>query len=160
MRVRVPVRILGREIGQGLKALIGRMKADNLEDLVVRLEAWTIREVDKAIAKQLDAKVDAIQDKTDAILCLIDALDENHRTIDDLLGGIDMLFNDNQRALTLSSIHKAKGMEADRVWWLNSSKCPSRWAKQEWQKKQEINLCYVAITRAKTTLFLIEDGSK
>ena len=80
--------------------------------------------------------------------------------MDDLKAGIDMLFNNNAQALTLATIHKSKGMEAVRVWWLNSSKCPSRWAKQEWQKQQEINLCYVAVTRAKQNLLYIEDGSK
>ncbi len=160
MRVRVPVKIMGREIGQGLKSTIDRMNAANVDDLVVKLEAWAAREIDKAIAKQLDAKVDQVQDKLDAILCLIDALQEDRRTIEDLKAGIDMLFNNNEQALTLATIHKSKGMEAGRVWWLNSSKCPSRWAKKEWQQQQEINLCYVAVTRAKTALFYIEDGSK
>ncbi len=159
MRQRVPVKILGREIGQGLKTLIGKMRANDVDDLVVKLEAWAAREIDKAIAKQLDAKVDQLQDKLDAILCLVDGLPEGSRTIDSLLECIDNLFNNNVQALTLSTIHKAKGMEADRVWWLNSSLCPSKWAKQDWQKAQELNLCYVAVTRAKTALLYIEDGS-
>jgi superfamily I DNA/RNA helicase len=159
MRQRIPVKILGREIGQGLKTLIGKMRANDVDDLVVKLEAWAAREIDKAIAKQLDAKVDQLQDKLDAILCLVDGLPETARTIPDLLECIEGLFNNNVQALTLSTIHKAKGMEADRVWWLNSSLCPSKWAKQDWQKTQEINLCYVAITRAKTALLYIEDGS-
>lgn len=159
MRQRVPVKIMGREIGQGLKTLIGKMRANDVDDLVVKLEAWAAREIDKAIAKQLDAKVDQLQDKLDAILCLVEGLPETTRTINDLLECIDGLFNNNVQALTLSTIHKAKGMEADRVWWLNSSLCPSKWAKQDWQKAQEINLCYVAVTRAKTALLYIEDGS-
>lgn len=159
MRQRVPVKIMGREIGQGLKTLIGKMRANDVDDLVVKLEAWAAREIDKAIAKQLDAKVDQLQDKLDAILCLVEGLPEDRRTIEDLLECLESLFNNNVQALTLSTIHKAKGMEADRVWWLNSSLCPSKWAKQDWQKKQEINLCYVAVTRAKTTLLYIEDGS-
>lgn len=159
LRLRVPVKILGREIGQGLKTLINKMRATDVDDLTVKLEAWAAREIDKAIAKQLDAKVDQLQDKLDAILCLINGLPETGRTIQDLLECIESLFNDNIQALTLSSIHKAKGMEADRVWWLNASACPSKWAKQDWQKKQEQNLCYVAITRAKSALLYIEDGS-
>ena len=159
MRQRIPVKILGREIGQGLKTVIGKMRANDIDDLVVKLEAWASREIDKAIAKQLDAKVDQLQDKLDAILCLVEGLDEEHRTIPDLLECLEGLFNNNVQALTLSTIHKAKGMEADRVWWLNASLCPSKWAKQDWQKKQELNLCYVAVTRAKVALLYIEDGS-
>ena len=159
LRARVPVKILGREIGQGLKSLIAKMRAHNVDDLIVKLEAYTIREVDKAIAKQLEGKVNQIQDKCDAILCLVEGLDEESRTIEHLNNCIDSLFNNNTQALTLATVHKAKGMEADRVWWLNKSQCPSRWARQDWQKKQELNICYVAVTRAKTQLYLIEDGS-
>lgn len=157
MRQRVPVKIMGREIGQGLKTLIGKMRANNVNDLVVKLEAWAAREIDKAISKQLDAKVDQLQDKLDAILCLVEGLPEDRRTIEDLLECLESLFNNNVQALTLSTIHKAKGMEADRVWWLNSEDCPSKWARQDWQKQQEINLMYVAITRAKTELMYVTD---
>jgi DNA helicase-2/ATP-dependent DNA helicase PcrA len=160
MRNKIPVRILGRDIGQGLKVLINKLRARDVDDLIVRLEAWSIREVDKAIAKQLDNKVEQLQDKCDTILCLIDSLPEDARTVQQLLTNIDSLFDSPTFALTLCSIHKAKGLEADRVWWLNSSLCPSKWAKQEWQKAQEIHLCYVAVTRAKTALLFIEDGSK
>jgi DNA helicase-2/ATP-dependent DNA helicase PcrA len=159
MRKKVPVKILGREIGQGLKALVGKMRANNVDELIVKLEAWTVREVDKAIAKQLDNKVEQLQDKCDTILCLIEGLHEDERTVLNLVAAIDNLFNERNDALTLCSIHKAKGLEAERVWWLNSSSCPSKWAKQEWQKNQELNLCYVAITRAKTSLLFIEDDS-
>lgn len=160
MRLRIPVKILGREIGQGLKTLIGKMRANNVDDLVVKLEAWAAREIDKAIAKQLDGKVDQLQDKLDAILCLVDGLPETHRTIPDLLECLESLFNTNVAALTLGTIHKVKGMEAERVWWLNAEDCPSKWAKQPWQKAQERNLCYVAITRAKVELLYISDKVK
>lgn len=160
LRAKVPAKILGREIGQGLKSLIGKMKSNDVDSLILKLEAWASREVDKAIAKQLDAKVDAIQDKADAILCLIDGLDEDNRTIDALVAVIDQLFANTVNATTLATIHKAKGLEADKVFWLNSSLCPAKWAKMAWQKQQELNLCYVATTRAKTTLVLIEDSKK
>lgn len=159
VRNRVPVRIMGRDIGNGLKALVNKMRATDLDDLVVKIEGWARREIDKAIAKQMEEKADNVQDKCDAIICLVDGLQEGNRTIEALLGGIDFLFDEDKQALTLCTIHKAKGLEAERVWWLNSSGCPARWAKKDWQKKQEVHLCYVAITRAKSTLFYVEDGS-
>lgn len=160
LRAKVPVTVLGREIGQGLKALIAKMKVTDVDALILKLEAWAMREIDKAITKQLDAKVEAIQDKADAILCLIDGLDEDNRTIDALLSIIDQLFANVNGATKLATIHKAKGLEADKVFWLNSSQCPAKWAKQPWQKQQELNLCYVATTRAITTLVRIEDSKK
>jgi DNA helicase II / ATP-dependent DNA helicase PcrA len=146
------------EKSQGLISLINKMKCNDVDSLILRIEDWAMREIDKAIAKQLDAKADAIQDKCDAILCLINSLSEDDRTIPALIKVIDTLFSNVNNALTLATIHKAKGLEVDTVYWLNSSQCPAKWARQPWQMKQETNLCYVAVTRAKTALITIEDG--
>lgn len=160
LKARVPVRIQGKEIGAGLKALIKKMRATDIDGLVTRLDAYRVREVEIATAKQQDAKAEAINDKVDAVLYLVDALGEDERNLSALYAVIDTLFADAKNTVVLSTIHRAKGLEADRVFWLNSSKCPSKWAKQDWQKQQEMNLCYVAATRAKTELVLIEEGSK
>lgn len=157
LKARVPVRVMGREIGQGLKSLIKKMKANTIDQLETKLDIWSARECEKARVKNQDSKVEAIQDKCDAIKCLIDGLTEGDRSIYALNNVIDKLFNDAVGCTVLATIHKSKGLEADRVFWLNSSLCPSKWAKQDWQKQQEANLCYVATTRAKTSLFLIEE---
>jgi superfamily I DNA/RNA helicase len=156
LKARVPVRIMGRDIGAGLKSLINKMNARGVDALIEKLNAYTLREVEKAIAKNQESKAEAIADKTDTIMFLIDSLTETGRTVPALLALIDSLFADTIGAVVLATIHKAKGLEADRVYWLNSSQCPSKWARQDWQKQQERNLCYVAITRAKSDLVLIE----
>jgi DNA helicase-2/ATP-dependent DNA helicase PcrA len=156
IRARKPVTVLGRDIGTGLKALINRMKASGIDHLQQKLEAYQEREVEKAKAKGEDAKVEAIQDKVGSLLFLIDGLDEGHRTIDALERQIDDLFTDKKGSVKLCTIHKSKGLEARRVWWLNRSECPAQWVRQEWQKEQEVNLCYVAATRAQEVLFMFE----
>jgi len=160
LKERMPVRILGKEIGQGLKSLIKKMNAKGIDALQDKLTAWTAREVEKARAKRNEAKAEAIQDKSDCVLFLIDSLSENSRTIPALESVIDSLFADHASATRLSTVHKAKGLEADRVYWLNSSQCPAKWAKQDWQIRQEINICFVAATRAKSELVLIEEPKK
>lgn len=161
LRARIPAKIMGREIGQGLKALINKLNAKGIDALVVKLATWENRESEKAIAKQQDGKVEAIQDKAYAIFCLIDGMTETDRTIPALLAIIDSLFSDSKKGnITLATIHKAKGLEANRVFWLNSSQCPAKWVKTEWQQQQENNLCYVAATRAKQTLVLIEEQKR
>jgi DNA helicase II / ATP-dependent DNA helicase PcrA len=157
LRARVPVKIMGRDIGQGLKTLINKMKAFSLQELETKLDVWCEREVQKAAAKMEDAKAEAIQDKVSAIKCLMEDLDEE-AGIHGLMQVIDSLFDESKKnATTLSTIHKAKGLEANTVFWLNSSQCPARWARQGWQMQQENNLCYVAVTRAKQKLVLIEE---
>ena len=157
LKAHIPARIMGKEIGKGLTSLIERQKAHGIETLIGKLHTWCDRESEKALAKQDEEKVEQLQDKLDAIMTVIDGLPETNRTIPALLQAIDMLFSDVAGAVVLATIHKAKGLEADTVYWLNSSKCPSPWARRDWQQ-QERNLCYVAVTRAKTTLRLIEDG--
>lgn len=156
LRDRIPVKIKGKEIGAGIKALINKMNARTLDQLVAKLEVYRDREVQKAVAKGDDGKADSVADKVNCILFIIDTMDGG--AIYDLMQVIDGLFSDKiENATTLSTIHRAKGLEADTVFWLNSSKCPSPWAKQEWQQQQERNLCYVAVTRAKSKLVLIEE---
>lgn len=157
LKDRVPVRIQGKDVGQGLKTLINKMNVRTLDQLEERLQVWAERESQKAIAKMEDAKAEAIKDKADAILFLIQTLDEQNRTVYELTQVIDMLFAEGTNKVVLATIHKAKGLEADRVFWLNRSKCPSRWARQESAQQQERNLCYVATTRAKKELYLIEE---
>lgn len=155
IRARKPVTVMGREIGQGLKALIKKMKVSRLDLLVDRLELYRDKEVEKARGKGDDAKAEAIEDKVNSIVFLIESMDDGE-TIADLERHIDMLFTDKANATIFATIHKSKGLEADRVFWLDRSACPAMWARQEWQREQEVNLCYVAATRAKKSLITLE----
>lgn len=157
LKARMPVRIMGREIGEGLIALIEKMNAKGIDALITKLDAWRVRETEKAVAKNQDGKAASIEDKADAIVCLIDGLTENERTVPALIQVIRDLFADKNNVTTLATIHKAKGLEATRVFWLNRSKCPSSWARMPWQQKEENHLCVVASTRSKDTLVIIEE---
>lgn len=159
LKDRVPCKILGRDIGQGLKSLVKKMNSNGIDNLVERIYRWKSREMEKALAKKQEAKMEAIRDKADCLLFLIRTLKETKRNVPGLYEVIDTLFADKANAVILATIHKAKGLEADRVYWLNHHKCPAMWAKQDWQRDQERNLCYVATTRAKRELVLIEEKS-
>jgi superfamily I DNA/RNA helicase len=158
LRAGKPARIMGREIGQGLTALIKRMNVHNIDQLDENLTEYRTRESEKAKAKGQDSKAEAIRDKVETILCLLADLPEGERTVGKLLLTIERLFSGtSDQAVVLSTIHRAKGLEADTVYWLNSDDCPAKWARQDWQKQQEANLCYVATTRAKSSLVLIQE---
>lgn len=66
-----------------------------------------------------------------------------------------MLSSPDDDAIKISTIHRAKGLENNRVFILEYDKLPflSR-CTQEWEIIQEHNLHYVAVTRAKEALFL------
>ena len=76
--------------------------------------------------------------------------------VGDLLDAITKIFsNDDENAIVLCTIHKSKGLQADVVYILNEHLIPSRFAKSEKQMRQEINLKYVARTRAKEELYYL-----
>lgn len=150
-----PVTIMGKEIGKGLISLIERMNARGIESLTAKLNDYTTREVEKCKAKKQEAKGEAIQDKTDAILTVIDGMKETNRTIPALIDIIETLFASKTDCTTLATIHKAKGLEAKKVFWLTPAKC--RQPTQDWQIQEENHLCYVAVTRAMQELVCISE---
>ena len=54
LRERIPARIMGKEIGQGLKSLITKINARGVDQLITKLAKWETRECEKAIAKKQD----------------------------------------------------------------------------------------------------------
>jgi len=58
-------------------------------------------------------------------------------------------------AITLCTIHKAKGLESDVVYIVNEHLIPSKFARSDKQLQQEQNLKYVARTRAKKELYFL-----
>lgn len=158
IRYNIPAQVMGRDIGQGLKTLIKKMNARDIDQLADKLNAYMEREVAKARKEDNDQKVESIQDKVGSLLFLIDSLLEDRRNLQGLDAGIDYLFKDKLNSVKLATIHKSKGLEARRVFWLGRSEWPARWARQPWQQQEEIHLCYVAATRAMDELYLIEEG--
>ncbi len=150
-------RVLGREIGQGLIKLIDKMKAKGIDQLEKKLGDWEEREIAKAVSKGQEDKAQNIEDKATCVRAIIAHLDENSRTIPELKRQIEALFDDehNGGLVTLATVHKAKGLEWDRVAILRPDLMPSKWARQEWMKEQETNIQYVAATRAKRDLIII-----
>jgi superfamily I DNA/RNA helicase len=76
--------------------------------------------------------------------------------VQDLFDQLDNMFSEEgPDAVTLCTIHKSKGLEADVVYILNEYLIPSKFAVSDQQLKQEKNLKYVARTRAKEELYFL-----
>jgi superfamily I DNA/RNA helicase len=83
---------------------------------------------------------------------------ENFNTASELKEEIKKIFNNqNEEGISLSTVHKSKGLEADNVYIAFPSLMPSKTATKKWEIAQEYNLKYVAITRAKKTLGFIKE---
>ena len=151
-------RVAGKEIGEGLVNLIMLQRARGIDALIEKLNAWRDREVAKLLKKEDEAAAEGLRDRVECIMIIIKNLPETKRTIPGLVEHITTLFTDDKssNALTLSTVHKAKGQEWNRVAILEPSLMPSKAARQDWQLQQEENLMYVAATRAKQTLLYLE----
>jgi DNA helicase II / ATP-dependent DNA helicase PcrA len=152
---KVGCKVLGREIGAGLVSLIRLQKAKGVDALLVKLERWADREAAKFVAKGQEQKAEAVRDRVACISTVVESLDENHRTVPEVIRSIEGLFSDDAGGrLTLCTAHKSKGLEWDRVILFRPDLMPSKYARQQWQQEQEVNLQYVAYTRAKNTLII------
>ena len=61
--------------------------------------------------------------------------------------------------VVLSSVHRAKGLEAENVVILHPEKMPHPMATLEWEIEQEYNIKYVAITRSMNRLVFVREES-
>jgi superfamily I DNA/RNA helicase len=155
IRNKISCRVLGRDIGQGLIKLVKRMKAINVADLVKKLRVHREKEARKFLAKGEEEKLAALDDRLDTISVFVDQVGID-APVAELISAIEALFSDDTVGrLTLSTIHKAKGLEFERVFILDPFLMPSKYARQQWQREQESNLAYVAITRSKNELYYV-----
>lgn len=168
--------IQGRDVGQGLISTIRRLMKrrdhpisgmpgqefragviNEVACLLHRLNDWLYTEQRKEDAKRnpSDARLIALQDRYDCLTCFC----EEQRTVEGVVKKIETVFTDEEgnTGIRLSSIHKAKGMEATRVFLLQpeGASIPHPMAKTSQQREQEMNLLYVAITRAKEELIYV-----
>ncbi len=142
--------IQGRDVGEGLISTIRKMNAIDVGYLLSKLAWWLHNETKKERAKRNpnENRLIALQDRHDCIVCFA----EEQNTVEDVIKKIESVFTDDKNGvgIKLSSVHKAKGLEAKRVFILQpeGAEMPHPLAKSEWQREQEYNLLYVAITRA------------
>ncbi len=153
----VKAMLKGRDIAGGLVKIIEKLKPNGIEGdngLYAKLEEWEEKERLKWIEKDREDRAQTVTDKAKTIRAFIEGCGQ--RTVPKLIAAMNALFSDNENPdVMLSTIHRAKGLEADRVFILDDALMPSPYAKQDWQREQELNLAYVAYTRPKKELIFI-----
>lgn len=155
IRAQVACQMLGRDIGKGLITLSKKLLP--LDDIPAKtclelIEDWRLEEASKAQANEQDHKVDSINDRA---ACLVAVLTSSKcATAGDLRRNITDLFARDNEHVTLSTGHKAKGLEWETVVHLNPHLVPAKWALKRGGAalEQERNLKYVIETRTKNIL--------
>lgn len=146
-------RIRGREIGEQLARIVKRISdrpGYRFAEFSRHLRAWESEEVKTIMIRnhgdEDDPAIHAVQDKAEAIMELYAHCKPD--STDGLVREIKALFSDDRPSVWLSTVHRAKGLEADNVYILCPDLLPFPRAKKAWQRRQEYNLKYVALTRA------------
>lgn len=119
----------------------------------------------KAYLKELEKNIKTIQS-----ICIIAKKQEpTIKTVSDVINWIRKKFKDHSisedqvtkedfETVILTTVHKSKGFEFDRVYLLDPSNFPHPKSRLEADLAQENNAKYVAYTRAKEELHIIDDN--
>ena len=156
--------VKGKDIAQDLKNLVENANTKDIKEVLAYLEEEKKKVVD-LIKEQRKCDDAAAKNSTrymnleDRCKCIENICMHSIKDTRELKSYINRIFSDDkiENAVTLSTAHKAKGLEANRVIILLPNKLPLKFPQQqEWQLTQEINLKYVAITRARKELIFVD----
>jgi superfamily I DNA/RNA helicase len=142
----VPANIQGRDVGANLQYFIKKSKAKTIDKFIHYVNEWRELETKRLLSEKKDTS--STIDKCECLLNLCEGV----VTIKDLKSTIDKLFNDvdDDHKVILSTTHKVKGMERDRVFLLTDT-----YRYGPGVTGEEANIYYVAITRAKKELYMV-----
>ena len=156
-------RIKGRDIGKSLMTIVRKLAsgkaANSVPMLIDRIGAWRDKEQARLLPQlnressraAATSKMEAIEDQAETLVNIA----EGATSVEEVLNRIDHLFTDDglgtKGVITCSSVHKAKGLEADRVFVLAKTLRSGA--------REEDNIRYVAITRAKSELVMVTESA-
>jgi superfamily I DNA/RNA helicase len=160
MQAGKPVMVRGRELSEDLVGLIHTIE---------RREGFTFTKFGEHLTQyeqeqrerlrqreEHEQLVESLEDRCMAVRVCYEHL--GAKSIKDLVTKVNHLFKEEHGRVVLSTIHRAKGSEAKRVFLLESKKLPLTWmGQQDWEYEQEQHIRYVALTRATEALFFVED---
>jgi len=159
----VSAAVRGRDLGKGLaKVITVAAKGRSFADFGLGLDDWEDREKDQARKRYgkrsedaLAARLEAISDQAECIRVIW--ISSGAKSANELKAAIAKLFEDQDPKVVLSSVHRAKGLEAPRVFIAKPERLGQAWPNSRpWMVEQERNLLDVAVTRAQEELVMLD----
>lgn len=159
---RIPARVRGRDIGKSLTAIVKEVaKHPEFEFKKFPRFLHEYKEIKIAKLEQRrnsESQIESLRDRCEGIQVCYDAFDS--KSLGEFCAEIEDLFSDSRSSVMLSTVHRAKGLENERVFILRPDQLPLRWSnQQDWELCQEKNLLYVAYTRAKSALYFVDEST-
>ncbi len=160
--------IKGSDVGDGLVKMIDSTKSDTLafdfssDGVIPILYKGLLKTLKKIMQTDGVSLENAIENEGftrqyDAIKT-IEILGNGTKDSEYLISRIKKIFTKtDQEGICLSTVHKAKGLEADNVFIILPSLMPSPLARKDWEIEAEHNIQYVAWSRARKTLNFVSE---
>ena len=166
LRHKVPCIISGVDIGEDLVALASYI-SQRFRFTFDRFGRFLTDHRDSKIKRMRDARlpemeIESLRDRCAALMAIYEAAmcnDDGPVEIKGFCNFIEKNFSDKkmEHGVTLTTIHKSKGLQADNVYLLRPDLCPHKRAVTEEELQAEYNCLYIQYTRAQKTLtFLTE----
>ncbi len=142
------IKLVGMDIGAGLVRVLKKLGPLTLTEVQIQtaISDWMRRELKRAKREEtVYEKAECLQ-----VLC------EGHKDLNSAIMAAEALFK-KEGPIQLLSGHKAKGLEWDIVYHLDSWRIPSKFAKPGTEEmEQEMNVKYVVETRFKREMYLVD----
>lgn len=156
-----PAYVKGNDLAEQIVNVITKSKQKDIYGLLRWLDNEAER-LEKQAQKNKKAvwKLIDFKDKKSCIESLCNSVTNDK--VSDIIELLEKVFSDgNDKAkICLSTIHKAKGLESERCFVLTDKLPLSFEGQKQWEAEQEQNLIYVAYTRAKKELYLVDGEPK
>lgn len=157
----VRVSVQGKGIKRRILSLIRKSRTEHVGQMLEWVARWGRGETERLVG--LDRDPSGVGDLVEAMGVIAEGCD----SISGVIEKVERLFGDEKVGtekdrIVLSTVHRAKGLEREKVWLLRDTFLRS-WRRGEDGEplppsQEEINIWYVAITRARDELNLVWSG--
>ena len=152
----------GEELGKTLKTSADCSTGDTIDDIILSMKkrlifTWELLSSEDGVDEREAMTNSMVISILDTIKTM-ENLPSTVKTRSDLEKFINDIFSDEgKEGIQLSTIHRAKGLEADNVFIICPSLVPSRLATMDWEIEEEKHLQYVMCTRPKNNLNFVTE---
>ncbi len=150
--------VKGAEIGKAIILLLKRTNEKTYKGALKKMMAMLLEVKNELKSRGVQVpeqhpKYITLKERISVVMFL----SKGNKNVDQIVTQLERIFKQDKKGIQLSTIHKAKGLENDRVFLICPELLPSKYATQPWQLTQEMNLKYVAYTRAKKSFIIVTD---
>ena len=152
IRIGKKATVKGKDLGRGLLNLLTSLAPSEHTQVAKFLEMlaqYKADQIEKLTKSNREQEASNVEDRCETL----ETLAMGCNTTAAIARRIDEIFSDDtNNGIIFCTIHRSKGLEAPRIFFLRPDLCPHPKCSKDWQIIQEDNLRYVAITRTTAEL--------